>query len=54
MNVYGVTNKSIKFLLGLFKRNTRSQAIDKFVEVEFKPVDRYYAKELMLKQFRDN
>lgn len=54
MNVYGITNKSIKFFVDMFKRNIRSKAIDKFVEVEFRPHDRFYAKELMLKQFRDN
>jgi hypothetical protein len=44
MNVYGITNKSIKFLLGLFKFNINPQGIDKFIEVEFKEQDREWAK----------
>jgi hypothetical protein len=54
MNVYGISNKSIKFFLNLFKRINRNEAINKFVEVEFKPQDQIWAKELMLKQFRDS
>lgn len=54
MNVYGITNKSIKFFLDMFKHNIRSKAIDKFIEVEYRPQDRFWAKELMLRQFRDN
>ena len=44
MNVYGITNKSIKFFLELFKSNNNSKGIDKFVEVEFRPQDREWAK----------
>lgn len=44
MNVYGITNKSIKFFLHLFKSNPNPKGIDKFVEVEFKPQDREWAK----------
>lgn len=54
MNVYGVTNKSIKFLLNLFKRSSRNENINKFVEVEFQPQDQIWAKEMMLRQFRDS
>ena len=54
MNVYTVTNRSINFFLNLFKRISRNEAIDKFVEVEFQPQDQIWAKEMMIRQFRDN
>jgi len=54
MNVYGISNKSIKFLLNLFKCNSRNESIDKFVKVEFQPQDQIWAKEMMLRQFRDS
>jgi len=54
MNVYGITNKSIQFFVNLFKRINRYEAIKQFVEVEFKPQDQIYAKEMMIRQFRDN
>ena len=44
MNVYHITNKSISFFLNLFKFDNDPQGIDKFVEVEFKPQDREWAK----------
>ena len=44
MNVYHITNKSISFFLNLFKFDTRSQGIERFVEVEFKEKDREWAK----------
>lgn len=51
MNVYGITNKSIKFFLGLFKFDHAPQGIDKFVEVEFKPQDREWAKIHFMNRF---
>lgn len=44
MNVYHITNKSISFFLNLFKSSTTPKGIDKFVEVEFRPQDREWAK----------
>lgn len=44
MNVYHITNKSIKFFLDLFKFDPAPKGIDKFVEVEFKEQDREWAK----------
>jgi len=44
MNVYHITNKSIDFFLNLFKFSPRTKGIDKFVEVEFRPQDREWAK----------
>lgn len=44
MNVYHITNKSIRFFLDLFKFDNAPKGIDKFVEVEFKEQDREWAK----------
>jgi hypothetical protein len=44
MNVYGITQKSINFFLDIFKFNNAPKGIDQFVEVEFKPQDRQWAK----------
>ena len=44
MNVYHITNKSINFFLNLFKFDSNPKGIDKFVEVEFRPQDREWAK----------
>lgn len=44
MNVYHITNKSIRFFLDLFNFDNGPKGIDKFVEVEFKEQDREWAK----------
>ena len=44
MNVYHITNKSIRFFLNLFKFDNTPKGIDQFVEVEFREQDRQWAK----------
>ena len=44
MNVYHITNKSINFFLNMFKFDNSVKGIDKFVEVEYRPQDREWAK----------
>jgi hypothetical protein len=44
MNVYHITNKSIRFFLDLFKFDNAPTGIDQFVEVEFREQDREWAK----------
>lgn len=44
MNVYGITNKSLSFFLNLFKFDHATKGIDQFIEVEFRPQDREWAK----------
>lgn len=44
MNVFNITNKSIRFFLDLFNFDNGPKGIDKFVEVEFKEQDREWAK----------
>ena len=46
MNVFGITQKSISFFLGMFyKHNFNESNIRRFVEVEYKPYDREWAYE---------
>lgn len=46
MNVFGITQKSISFFLGMFyQHNVNENGIRKFVEVEYKPYDREWAYE---------
>lgn len=52
MNVFTITNKSISFFLNLFKFDLDHETgLDKFVEVEFRPQDRTWAKEQLKKKF---
>ena len=52
MNVFTITNQSINFFLNLFKFDLDHETgLDKFVEVEFRPQDRTWAKEQLKKRF---
>lgn len=52
MNVFTITNQSISFFLNLFKFDLGYETgLDKFVEVEFRPQDRAWAKEQLKKKF---
>ena len=45
MNVFGISEKSIGFLVNLFSRNfTHENNVSRYVEVEYKPNDWEWAK----------
>jgi len=46
MNVFGITKKSIGFLINMFDSNGIDENdINRYVEVEYRPNDRQWAKE---------
>jgi len=46
MNVFGITKKSIGFLINMFDSNSIDENdINRYVEVEYRPNDRQWAKE---------
>tara|TARA_B100000424_G_scaffold134813_1_gene102313 strand:+ start:294 stop:467 length:174 start_codon:yes stop_codon:yes gene_type:complete len=46
MNVFGISEKSIGFLVNLFSRDfTHEDNVSRYVEVEYKPNDWEWAKE---------